>query len=123
MTIFALLLILNLVLSVCLFLGVIFLWREHKKSKQQFLNQVSTIKNAYELVAKENSEINKKLSALERNQVETKQAKPLGSLESGNQVTRLVDLGASVDDLVNEHNVPRGEAELLVSLRDQKTAG
>lgn len=123
MPVFALLLILNLVLSVCLFLSVIFIWREHKKSKQQLLNQVSAIKNAYELVAKENSQINKKLSVLERNQLETKPAKPLSRLESNDQVTRLVNLGASVDDLVNEHNVPRGEAELLVSLRDQKTAG
>lgn len=123
MTIFALLLILNLVLSVCLFLSVIFLWREHKKSKQQLLNQLSSIKNVYELVAKENTEINKKLSLFERNQVKTEQAKPLGRLESSDQVTRLVNLGASVEDLVNEHNVPRGEAELLVSLRDQKTAG
>lgn len=123
MTIFALLLILNLVLSVCLFLSVIFLWREHKKSKQQLLNQLSSIKNAYELVAKENTEINKKLSVFERNQTQKKQAKPLGDFESNNQVARLVNLGASVEDLVNEHNVPRGEAELLVSLRDQKTAG
>lgn len=123
MTIFALLLILNLVLSVCLFLSVIFLWREHKKSKQQLLNQLSSIKNVYELVAKENTEINKKLSVFERNQTQKKQAKPLGDFESNNQVARLVNLGASVEDLVNEHNVPRGEAELLVSLRDQKTAG
>lgn len=122
MTIAALLLILNLVLSACLFFSVIFLWRENQKSKQQLLNQLSAIKNAYECVAKENSQINKRLSLLERNQVETKQAKPLSRLELNDQITRLVSLGASVDDLVNEYNVPRGEAELLVSLRAQKIA-
>lgn len=117
----ALLLVLNLVLSVCLFFSIMMLWRQQQKSKLQISNQLMALKGAYERINQAYSSVNKKLTELESKQpAEPKQTAPLGSLNLSNQVARLVSLGASVDDLVEQHGVPRGEAELLVSLRDQK---
>lgn len=119
MSTLALLLVLNLVLSVCLFFSIMMLWRQQQKSKQQIHNQLTALKGAYERINQAYAGVNKTLTDFELKQQAQKEAKegaPLGSLNLSSQVARLVNLGASVDDLVEQHGVPRGEAELLVSL-------
>lgn len=113
----ALLLIANLLLSVCLLCGGFWMLRRHQRLKNQFSGHLSALKKQYDVLSQSYSALLARQNELEqKQQTQASPSKPLSNLNSDSQISRLISLGASVDDLVEHHGISRGEAELLVSL-------
>lgn len=110
----------NLVLSLLLFWLLLLSKHRQQQYEKQINSQFSLIKKAYDKIKQAQAQHELQLQQLNE-QSHTPPAPSLGQLASNKQIARLVRLGATVEDLVNEHQVPRGEAELLVSLREQTT--
>ncbi len=111
----------NLVLSMLLFWLLVLSKRKQQQYEQQSNRQFTLMKKVFEQLKQAQTQSDLKIQQLEQQSTQHAPSH-FSSLDNGNnQIARLVRLGATVEDLVNEHQVPRGEAELLVSLREQMT--
>lgn len=117
------LLITNLVFTLSLALLVIEHKLRQKKHHRSLLDSVSRLEHGHEAMSQTAIGIGRKIKKLEKQPSQTA-SRPLSENDDMrfSQASRLVGLGASADDLVENLGVARAEADLLVSLKGRATA-
>lgn len=96
--------------------------RKQTKQIESLKTSINALQQANSALTNSTVGMGRRLSELQQQAVAN--ASSAHSINSNDallkQATRLVQLGASVNDLVDNCGVPRGEAELLVSMQKQK---
>lgn len=117
------LLIANLVFTLSLTLLVIEHKLRQKKNNRSLLESVTRLENGHSAMSQTAIGIGRKIKQLEKQPAQAA-SRPLSENDDMrfSQASRLVGLGASADDLVENLGVARAEADLLVSLRGRATA-
>ncbi len=117
------LLIANLVFTLSLTLLVIEHKLRQKKNNRSLLESVTRLEHGHSAMSQTAIGIGRKIKQLEKQPAQAA-SRPLSENDDMrfSQASRLVGLGASADDLVENLGVARAEADLLVSLRGRATA-
>lgn len=117
----------GLILSNCallvfsVFSGFLF-YRQSKKNVDAVQYQLNNAQSEYAALAKSSLGVGRRLKKLEQKVTQdftSNRSAPEEAIYQ--QAQKLVDMGASADDLVASCGVARAEAELLVSLQRQQT--
>ena len=103
-----------------------FLWsirRQQVKESQRVDSAVNDLQQAHEAMSKSTIGMGRKLRQLDgrMQQAERRVVLPTTDEATYHQASRLVGLGATASDLVDNCGMARGEAELLVSLKRPAT--
>lgn len=115
------LLISNGLLLMAAVIGFFLAKREYQKELQLWQAQVQKLKQDIDAISSSSVGVGRSIKKLEQRLAEAEQKPALATTDQAlyQQAQRLVNMGASADDLVVSCGVARAEAELLVSMSKQ----
>lgn len=105
--------------STSLMVMLVLLWRRQNQIAGQLNNTLQLVQQSQSALTQSTVGMGQRLKQLDSkvHHAERRTLLPLADEAMLAQASRLVQLGASANDLVDSCGVPRGEAELLVSLQ------
>lgn len=113
-------LIANTAMILVLAVSFVGLWLKHKHTLQNLQAALSLLKQSQNALTSSTVGMGQRLNQLSGKVQLGKHMQHTNADDNTlAQATRLVELGASANDLVDSCGVPRAEAELLVSMRQQ----
>jgi len=118
------LLISNGLLLVAAVAGFFLAKREYQKELQLWQVQVQKLKQDIDAISSSTIGVGRNIKKLEQRLAEAERKPALATSDEAlyQQAQRLVNMGASADDLVTSCGVARAEAELLVSMNKKAAA-
>ncbi|WP_462157684.1 DUF2802 domain-containing protein [Pseudoalteromonas sp. GB56] len=94
---------------------------EHTQNQSQILRaEVAEVRNALENMASHVQQLRERTQELAQLQDNIKEADPQARLYS--RAVKMIELGAPMDEVMQECELPRAEAELLFSLHGKSTS-
>ncbi len=115
------LLISNGILLITTVAGFVLVKRKYQSDLQNWQAQMQKLRHDFEAMNKSTFGLGRCVKKLEQRLVENERKPALATSDEAlyQQAQRLVNMGASADDLVSSCGVARAEAELLVSMSRQ----
>lgn len=119
------LLISNGLLLIATVVGFVLVRREYQKDLQNWQAQAHKLKQDIDAISSSTVGVGRTIKKLEHRLAEAERKPALATTDEAlyQQAQRLVNMGASADDLVTSCGVARAEAELLVSMNKQSAHG
>lgn len=119
------LLISNGLLLIATVVGFVLVRREYQKDLQNWQTQAQKLKQDIDAISSSTVGVGRTIKKLEQRLAEAERKPALATTDEAlyQQAQRLVNMGASADDLVTSCGVARAEAELLVSMNKQSAHG
>jgi len=118
------LLISNGLLLIATVVGFVLVRRQYQKDLQNWQSQTQKLRQDVDAISKSAFGVGRSIKKLEQRLSENERKPALATTDEAlyQQAQRLVNMGASADDLVSSCGVARAEAELLVSMNKQTAA-
>lgn len=118
------LLISNGLLLIATVVGFVLVRRQYQKDLQNWQSQTQKLRQDVDAISKSAFGVGRSIKKLEQRLSENERKPALATTDEAlyQQAQRLVNMGASADDLVSSCGVARAEAELLVSMNKQSAA-